>query len=83
MLIYDKDILNEIRTEIDGYIKSNHGKNPSYIIINENDTERLLIAMHKANLIPDLKPPKKFVLYNQRVIRTSDIPEGNFDVVGA
>ena len=82
MFMYGKDPLADIYREIDGYIKSNNRKTPSYIIINEKDTDRLLKAMFKAKLIPDTAPPKKFVLFSQRVIRTTDIPESNFDVVG-
>ena len=82
MFMYSKDPLTDIYREINGYIKSNNRKTPSYIIINEKDTDRLLEAMHKAKLIPDTTPPKKFILFSQRVIRTTDIPERNFDVVG-
>jgi len=38
--------------------------------------------MYEVKLIPDTNPPKKFVLFNLRVIRTIDLPVGSFDVVG-
>lgn len=79
---FTNNILQDIATEIREYSAINKGKTPSYIIINEKDTERLLKAMRKAKLVPDTNPPKKFILFSQRVIRTTDIPENNFDVVG-
>ena len=81
MFMYSKDSLADIYREINGYIKSNNRKTPSSIIINEKDTVRLLEAMFKAKLIPDTTPPKKFVLFSQRFIRSMDMAEGNFDVV--
>ena len=82
MYFIGNDILKEIAEGIKLYRATNKGKLPAYIIINEKDTDSLLQAMHKEHLIPDTKPPQKIVLFSQRVIRTPDIPENNFDVVG-
>ena len=82
MNYFGKNLLKEIEQAIKEYSVINKGKTPSYIIINEKDAERLLIAMHKEHLIPDTTPPKKFILFSQRKIRTTDIPEGNSDIVG-
>ena len=62
---------------------SNKGKTSSYIIVNESDSKHLLSAMVKAKLIPDKTPTKRFTLLGLRVIRTTDIPEGYFDIVSA
>ena len=83
MNYFGKNLLKEIEQQIKDYTVTNKGKTPSYIIINENDTEQLLNEMYKAKFIPNTKPPKNFILFSQRVIRTTDIPERNFDVVGA
>ena len=82
MTEFTYNILEDIERELKEYGIINKGKKPSYIIINEKDTDRLLHAMHKAHFLPDTKSPKKIVLFSQRVIRTADIPENNFDVVG-
>ena len=57
-----KDILQDILQEIKQYNIINKGKTPSYIIVNEKDSEMLLKAMFEAKLIPDTNPPKKIVL---------------------
>lgn len=82
MNLYGKNILQDISNEIKHYSLINKGKTPSYVIINQADSEQLLTAMLKAKLIPDNTKPKKFTLLGLRVIRTSDIPEGYFDVTG-
>lgn len=62
--------------------KSSNGKIPTYIIINETDSISLLKEMHKAKMIPEMNKATKLQIQGFRVIRTNDIPEGYFDVVG-
>ncbi|MBK5215154.1 MAG: hypothetical protein JJE55_16025 [Flavobacteriaceae bacterium] len=80
MNLYSKNILQDIANEIKQY--TNKGKTPTYIIISNADSPKLLNEMSKARLLPDNKEPKKLILYGLRVIRTSDIPEGYFDITG-
>ncbi len=80
MNILSKNILQDIANEIKHY--TNKGKTPTYIIICILDSAKLLNEMYKAKLIPDKSEPKKLSLYGLRVIRTNDIPEGYFDVIG-
>jgi hypothetical protein len=82
MNLLSKNILQDISNEIKQYNLSNKDKTPSYIIINEADSIRLLIEMHKAKMIPDVKEPKKLQIQGLRVLRTMDIPVGYFDVTG-
>ena len=81
MNLFSKNILQDITSEIKHY--STKGKTPTYIIISNNDSSKLLNEMYKAKLIPDKSEPKKLTLYGLRVIRTNDIPEGFFDVTGS
>ena len=76
-------MIEDIANEIKQYNSTNTGKIPSYIIVNESDSKLLLSAMVKAKLIPDKTPTKRLTLFGLRVIRTTDIPEGYFDIVSA
>ena len=80
MNLYSKNILQDIANEIKQY--SNRGRTPTYVIISNADSPKLLIEMNKAKLLPDNTEPKKLTLFGLRVIRTTDIPEGYFDVTG-
>jgi len=82
MNLYSKNILQDIESEIKQYSLSNKGKTPTCIIINEADSISLLKEMHKAKMIPDVNATKKIQIQGFRVIKTNDIPEGYFDVVG-
>ena len=82
MNLCGKNILQDISNEIKHYSLINKGETHSYVIINQADSEQLLTAMLKAKLIPGNTQPKKLTILGLRVIRTNDIPEGYFDVVG-
>ncbi len=77
---FSKNILQDILNEIKHY--TNKGKTPTYIIISNDDSPKLLNEMYKTKLLPDKSEQKKLTLYGLRVIRTNDIPEGYFDVIG-
>jgi len=81
MNLFSQNILQDITNEIKHY--TNKGKTPTYIIISNDDSTKLLKEMYKAKLIPDKAEPKKLTLYGLRVIRTNDIPEGYFDITGS
>jgi hypothetical protein len=78
MNLLGKTILQDIENEIKQFNLSNKDKTPSYIIINEADTIRLLEEMVMAKMIPDTNEPKKLQIQGLRVLRTNDIPEGYF-----
>ncbi len=81
MNLYSKNVLQDIANEIKQY--TDKGKTPTYIIISDVDSPKLLNEMSKAKLLPDNNEPKKLTLYGLRVIRTNDIPEGYFDITGS
>lgn len=57
------------------------GKNPNFIIIHENDTMLLMHEMVDEKLLPDVWRIDVLEFEGLKIIRTKDIPEGEYSVV--
>lgn len=75
-----KLMLHDIRDEID-YFQQAHKVAPNYVIINLDDVSRLRLEMATLKLLPH-NHSGKIEYMGISIIRSQDMSEGSFDVVG-
>ncbi len=73
-------MLGDINSQI-AYFRKRNELLPNYIILNITDYDRLITAAHITKLIPENKNNISMI-QSARIIPSSLMPEGNFDVVG-
>ena len=74
------DMLKSISTEIETY-NDRKGRIAGYILIHEADINQLRQEMIKAKTLPD-NGSIPFQVYGLRLIKTTDIRQGSFAVLG-
>ena len=74
------DMLGDINNQI-VYFRKRNELLPNYIILNTTDYDRLITAARIAKLIPE-NNNNLSIIQSAKVMPSSFMPEGNFDVVG-
>ena len=75
-------MLVDFDIEINSYTQRRKMK-PEYIIINPNDIDLLIEDMIRQKLLTNAKPVGKLQYNGIRIIKSEDILQGYFTVVGA